>query len=119
MTEADISERIVKWIWYTDRGSPDEHDFGDGLPRQYGLSSVERTYFNEGRKDWMTTQERIDEMQSSQYNKEDFDLVERPFLSFTKSEQLAIWHYRWTPLNRLPHPYDELTQRFRAKVAQV
>jgi len=116
MTESDISERIVKWIWYTDRGSPDEHDFGDGMPRPYGLSSVERTYFNKNRKDWMTTQERIDEIQASKYTKDDFLLVERPFQSFTKTEQLSIWYHRWTPFERVPHAYEELIQRFRAKV---
>ena len=117
MTDADISARIVKWIWYNDRGSPDEHDFGDGLPRQFGLSSVERTYFNKNRKDWMTTQERIDEVQASRYTKVDFEMVERPFRSFTMGDQLAIWYHRWTPFERLSQPYDELVRAFRAKVA--
>lgn len=119
MNEAEISERIVKWIWYTERGSPDEHDFGDGTPRSYGMSSVERTYFNRNRKDWMTSQERIDEIQASKYNVDDFALVEKPFRTFSKVDQLTIWYHRWTPVERLPSQFEEVVQRFRAKVSKA
>jgi hypothetical protein len=119
MTEADVSECIVKWIWYTERGSPDEHDFGDGLPRQYGMSSVERKYFNKNRRDWMTTQERIDEIVAGKYTVDDFQRVEKVYRGFTKVEQLTIWYHRWTPFERIPVNCESTIFRFRAEVAKT
>lgn len=118
MTDAEVSEIVDKWRRYSLLGSPEEPDYGPGTPREYGLSSAEKTFDDPNRDLWRSLQDRIDESERRKDTKEAYEKVEPVYkaLDYMSRLHVTTYYFGQRPVPT-PRQMQESINTFRGKVA--
>ena len=92
MTDPEAREAIRVWVKVRRDGLPGEAGYGDGSPREFGMASIERTYDDERRHIWETTEERA-ERESRVPPIINFEIVNAVYKRFQADDKKLIDEY--------------------------